>query len=394
MEFKEVKELARGGMSVVYEAFSESLGRPVVLKKIHPALASDPDFSGRLEQEAAILSGLSHPGIVGFLGARKISGAIPVIGSGSLPAGSFFLILEKIDGASLEKIVGREGPPSMERGLLLFVRICEALAYLHERNVFHLDLNPSNILTRRNGEPVLADFGLSTLQGVKGRTLPLDFKPATLAYLSPEEAAGLPGDGKSDLFALGMTFYYLLEGRGYFDGESPSSIWRRLVYDAGRFDLRFSRPVPEYFRTMLQKMVSRRPEERYSDAGALLRMWKAGKGPSLGLVETPLPLSPERNTLIFARKGTGLGALLLTGLLFILSVIWLTEPSRVPAWSPSAHSPSAPPVHSVRASAPENVRSDLPALLPPILPVSAGLSDLDKKREESPAEDEDDPEFP
>ncbi|HXN05498.1 MAG TPA: serine/threonine-protein kinase, partial [Nitrospiria bacterium] len=260
MEFKEVKELARGGMSVVYEAFSESLGRPVVLKKIHPALASDPGFSGRLEQEAAILSGLSHPGIVGFLGARKNSKPIPVIGSDSLPVGSFFLILEKIDGASLEKIAGKEGPLSVDKGMLLFGGICKALAYLHERDVFHLDLNPSNILTRLNGEPVLADFGLSILQGEKGRTLPLDFKPATLAYLSPEEAAGLPGDGKSDLFALGMTFYYLLEGRGYFDGESPASIWRRLVYDVSRFDLRFSRPVPGYFREILQRMVSRHPE--------------------------------------------------------------------------------------------------------------------------------------
>lgn len=392
MEIKDVKELARGGMSVVYEAFSESLGHSVVLKKIHPALASDPHFSGRLEQEARILSSLFHPGIVGFLGARKFAEPLSVAGSDPLPAGSFFLILEKIDGDSLDKTVGREGPLPMERGLGLFTRICEALAYLHERKVFHLDLSPSNILTRLNGEPVLADFGLSILQGDKDRTLPREFKPATIAYLSPEEAAGLPGDGRSDIFALGMTFFYLLEGRGYFEGESPSVIWRRLVYDAGLFDLRFSRPVPGDFRAILQKMVSRHPEERYPDARALLREWKSCQGPS-GLVETILPLSPERNTLFLARKGTGHGALLLAGLLFILSVIWLTEPSRAPVRPPEAVPPSALPGHSVRESPQENTRSGPPELFPPTLPAASGLPDMDQKREENPIEDGDEPEF-
>ena len=279
MDYSQVVEIGRGGTGSVYEAWSESRNRPVVLKKIHAALITDPLFLGKLEQEALILSRLSHSGIVPFLGNETLHDSIPVTGGEPIPAGSHLLVTERVAGESLESRLRQEGPIPFESVKPVFLGICEALSYLHRQKIFHLDLKPSDVIVTENGGVVLTDFGMARLQGDPFSTLPGDYHLATMAYLSPEQASGSPCDQRSDLFSLGMIFYHLLEGKSYFEGLAPAVIWRKLVYDDGPIDLQFTRPVPEKFKKIVGRLVSKKLEDRYPSSEALIEAIKSSPQP-------------------------------------------------------------------------------------------------------------------
>ena len=208
------REVARGGMGIVYAARDRELGREVALKVV-AAERADPETVARLRREARIIAHLEHPGIV------------PVHDVGTLPDGRVFYAMKLVSGKRLDAQV-REDPPLGER-LRLFLRICEAVAFAHARGVIHRDLKPENVMVGPFGEVLVMDWGVAkhreerpTTDASAASELPVsehDTAHGTIlgtpAYMAPEQARGEIDrvDARADVYALGALLYFLLTGR-------------------------------------------------------------------------------------------------------------------------------------------------------------------------------------
>lgn len=190
--YRQIRELGRGGMGVVYLAEDLELQRQVALKVLHLDDVSE-ELAGRMRREARTLAQLEHPNIV------------PVYDVGRLPDGRLFYVMKHATGQRLDAwAAGAHGLPERLR---LFARIAEATAFAHARGVIHRDLKPQNIMVGEFGEVLLMDWGLAARKGESeqpGRVM------GTPRYMAPEQERGDPDiDARADIFALGCILRFL-----------------------------------------------------------------------------------------------------------------------------------------------------------------------------------------
>src|SRR4029078_9167798 len=195
--------------------------KPVVLKRILPALAEDPTFVRMLVDEAHIASTLNHSNLVQVLDLGK---------SGD----QYFLVLEFVDGWSLEQIRRRAQKARLKLpaplALSIVSALCRGLAYVHtrERNgqplgIVHRDVTPQNVLISQQGEVKLADFGIAKAVGKSEKSATGVIK-GKFAYMSPEQSTAGQLDARSDLFSVGTLLYLLTTGRKPFDGPTDLDV--------------------------------------------------------------------------------------------------------------------------------------------------------------------------
>jgi serine/threonine protein kinase len=218
-------ELGRGAMGAVFCARDPKIDRTVAIKTISVPSASAQEaehFRQRFFREAQAAGKLSHPGIV----------TIYDIGEDE-PSHTPFIVMECVQGQSLEALVAAEAGPT-HSGLLpqataldLIKHIAEALDYAHSQGIVHRDIKPANILVTATGQPKIADFGIAKV-ALSEITLP-GHVVGTPAYMSPEQLNGKPVDGRSDLFSLGVVAYWLLTGVKPFDGGSLTEVCVQVV---------------------------------------------------------------------------------------------------------------------------------------------------------------------
>ena len=305
--FRILRPHAKGGLGQVSVAKDTELGRDVAFKEIQPAHADDRNSRGRFVLEAEITGGLEHPGIV------------PVYGLGTYPDGRPFYAMRFIQGDSLKEAIKRFHSPAAgntggstkaatERNLQLrellgrFVDVCQAVAYAHSRGVLHRDLKPDNIMLGKYGETLVVDWGLAKAAGKELPTVDSPLEPAslsgsgiaaassgssdidptqtgqvlgTLAYMSPEQAAGKISDlgPATDIYSLGATLYHLLTGQSSF------AHWTNDVdFGARLTDIqqgRFSPPssivptIPAALNAICLKAMAVKPADRYPSLAAL-----------------------------------------------------------------------------------------------------------------------------
>jgi eukaryotic-like serine/threonine-protein kinase len=207
--YRVVRELGRGGMSVVYlaERADDLFKRQVALKLLAP-VAADDDALRRFARERQILATLSHPGIARLLDARLDAEGRP------------YLVMERVDGRPIDRHCDEEGL-DVEARLELFTRVAEAVEYAHRHLVVHRDLKPSNILVTVDGQVKLLDFGIAKLLEPGGgeepeRTTGAAQRLLTPGYASPEQIRGERITTASDIYQLGVLLYQLLTGRRPF----------------------------------------------------------------------------------------------------------------------------------------------------------------------------------
>ena len=219
-----VSKIAHGGMAEIFLALQQGergFQKPVVLKRILPSLAQDPHFVRMLVDEAHIASTLNHSNLVQVLDLGK---------SGQ----QYFLVLEFVDGWSLEQVRRRAQKAKLKLPIPLALSIvgalCRGLAYVHtrERNgkplgIVHRDVTPQNVLLSQHGEVKLADFGIAKAvdRSEKSATGMIKGK---FAYMSPEQTRAGPLDARSDLFAVGTVLYLLTTGKKPFDGPTDLDV--------------------------------------------------------------------------------------------------------------------------------------------------------------------------
>jgi serine/threonine protein kinase len=230
-----VNKIAHGGMAEIYLALqigAEGFSKQVVLKRILPALAADPQFVRMLVDEAHIASTLNHSNLVQVLDLGKAND-------------EYFLVLEFVDGWSLEQLRRRavKAKVKLPLPLALYVTsaLCRGLAYVHTRKqrdgrpmgIVHRDVSPQNVLISREGEVKLADFGIAKAMGRREKSVTGVIK-GKFAYMSPEQSIGGELDARSDLFSVGTVLYILVTGKKPFDGDADLDVLMQVR--KGRFE--------------------------------------------------------------------------------------------------------------------------------------------------------------
>ncbi|GGH97489.1 Stk1 family PASTA domain-containing Ser/Thr kinase [Arthrobacter liuii] len=203
-----ISRLARGGMSTVYLAVDERLDREVALKVLHPHLAADDNFLGRLGREAKAAARLSHPHVVGVLDQGN-------------DGNTAYLVMEYIKGHTLRDVLRDRGALPPRLALALIDPVVEGLGAAHAAGFIHRDVKPENVLIADDGRIKIGDFGLARAVTSSTSTGALI---GTVAYISPELVLGKPADARSDVYSVGIMLYEMLTGRQPFEGEVPVQV--------------------------------------------------------------------------------------------------------------------------------------------------------------------------
>ena len=262
-DFRLLEKVATGGMAHVYTAHQISLDRTVAVKVSSVDAEAEPVMAGRFAREAAVLARFACPYIV------------PVLAAGSADAAGErqvnWLAMEYLEGGDLARQLKSYGPPAVGRGVRWLRQTLEGLSYAHRQGVIHRDLKPHNLLLTLDGDVKVGDFGLvrntrraDDMGTVRGSVL------GTPYYMAPEQAVGDPTDERSDLYALGATFFQVFSGRLPYEEKSSTAVLVAIAHrDAPRLsDVAPATPRP--LDVILGRLMARRPEDRYQDARVVL----------------------------------------------------------------------------------------------------------------------------
>ena len=216
--------IGTGGMSDVYAATDELLGRDIAVKMMRADLARDETFLERFRREAKNAAKLNHHAIVAVYDTGQTDEA-----QGSVP----YIVMERVHGQTLRDIVSDNGPLPLNEAGRIMAEVCRALSFSHEAGIIHRDIKPANIMITNTGAVKVMDFGIArALSDTTSAMTQTAAVIGTAQYLSPEQARGRSAEGRSDLYAAGCVFYEVVTGRPPFSGESPFSVAFQHVQDA------------------------------------------------------------------------------------------------------------------------------------------------------------------
>lgn len=250
-----IERVGSGGMAEVYRARDELLGREVAVKVLSERFSRDRSFVERFRREAQSAANLNHPNIVSLFdyGADD---------------GTYFIVMEFIEGKALSDIIAEEGALMPERAAEIAADVSAALERAHEGGLVHRDIKSSNIMITRSGETKVTDFGIARAVGGDDQMTMTQtgMVIGTAAYLSPEQAQGNPVDGRSDVYSLGVVLFEMLTARTPFQGDTPLSIAYKHVREDARPPSNINPDVPEALDSICLKALAKNPENRFSSA--------------------------------------------------------------------------------------------------------------------------------
>ncbi len=249
------EQLGRGGMGVVYKAWDTRLDRWVALKFLPQHADDDPLARERFVREAKAASALEHPHIC------------TVHEIGETDDGQLFICMAFYDGPNLRKAIA-SGDITPTRGFEMGRQLCHALERAHEAGIVHRDLKPSNIMTTRQGDVTIVDFGLAKLAG----ELSLTKTGATLgttAYMSPEQLRGEELDYRTDLWSLGVILYQLLTGEYPFKGDYEQALRRAILEDEPEKPSEVRPELPAQIDLFADRLLAKDRNERFSSAAEM-----------------------------------------------------------------------------------------------------------------------------
>ena len=266
-DYELLREIARGGMGIVFHARQLSLNRPVALKMILAGhLANDVDVK-RFYMEAEAAANLDHPGIV------------PIYEVGQYE-GQHYFSMGFVEGQSLSQRLA-DGPLPPRQAAALMVKVAEAISYAHRRGLIHRDLKPANVLLDQNGNPRVTDFGLAKKLEVDSGLTGSGQIMGTPSYMPPEQATGQRGavGPAADVYALGATLYAMVTGRPPFQAATPMDTVLQILSEEPVPPRRLNASISPDLETICLKCLEKETDRRYSGAAALgedLRRYLAG----------------------------------------------------------------------------------------------------------------------
>ncbi len=252
--------LGAGGMGEVYRGRDTRLGRVVAIKVLPAERTADEHRRRRFVQEARAASALNHPNIV----------TIHEIDSSD---GIDFIVMEYVDGATLESLIPRQGM-SLGKALRIATPIADAVARAHAAGIVHRDLKPANVVVSVEGIVKVLDFGLAKLVTLEpgspehetvstGALSRSGVVAGTVGYMSPEQATGGPVDTRSDVFAFGAVLYEMVTGRKAFAGNSAAETLAAVMRDQPKAPRELTTGVPRDLEKLILRCLRKEPDRRY-----------------------------------------------------------------------------------------------------------------------------------
>jgi eukaryotic-like serine/threonine-protein kinase len=324
--YQVVAQLGKGGMGEVYRADDRRLGQPVALKFLPAALAKHPDRLERLVDEVRIGRQVSHPNVCRLYDIVEADG-------------DHFVVMEYVDGEDLASLLRRIGRLPADKALEIARDICAGLAAAHDKGVIHRDLKPANVMVDGRGHARIADFGLATLadRGPTGQVW------GTPAYMAPEQFNGAPASPRSDVFALGLVLYEAFTGKRAYDGNSVEELRTQHADSAPPSMSSAARDIDPAVERVIHLCLARDPEQRPDSARAVLAALPGGDPLQAALLagETPSPEMVAAAAKVGDLRPAVAWACLLSGLVGLLLVAWVTERTGLPRYVASSRSPEA-----------------------------------------------------
>jgi beta-lactam-binding protein with PASTA domain/predicted Ser/Thr protein kinase len=251
------RKLATGGMADVWLARDRVLDRPVAVKIMFAQFATDPLFVERFRREAKSAGNLNHPNIVGVYDWGE-------------QGGTYFIVMEYIEGPSVAEVLKSEGPLHPRRAAEIAADVAEALSFAHVEGVIHRDIKPGNIMLTKAGRAKVTDFGIARLATAPNNELTkAGSVMGTATYFSPEQAQGHTLDGRSDLYSLGAVLFEMLTGQPPFQAESPVAIAYKHVQERPRRPASIQPGLPFAIEAITLRLLTKNPANRYPDATEL-----------------------------------------------------------------------------------------------------------------------------
>ena len=266
-QFRIEEQIGTGGMGTVYRAHQTTVGRDVAIKVLRPELARDEQAVFRFEREARVAISLDHPNLV------------RVFLSGRLADGRLYIVMELLEGRSLADELDEEGAPSLERALIMTMKLCAGLGAVHAAGIVHRDIKPENVYLVRRGRDAdfvkLVDFGIARVleaEGIGPTTTQSGRVFGTATYISPEAATGEEADQRSDIYSLGVLTYQLLTGELPFEGKTAGAVLMQHVHQEPPLLQSKGRgaDVPDDVARVVMRSLSKDPDARQQSLAEFL----------------------------------------------------------------------------------------------------------------------------
>jgi Tol biopolymer transport system component/predicted Ser/Thr protein kinase len=319
LHYRILDKIGEGGMGAVYKAQDTHLDRVVAVKVLPPEKVADPERKRRFVQEAKAASSLAHPNIV-------------VVHDIASAGGLDFIVMEFVDGKTLDQLIGRKGLRLGET-LGYAVQIADGLARAHAAGIVHRDLKPTNVMVTGEGRVKILDFGLAKLTEAPdsdafGPTATLrrpdqpltdeGFILGTVAYMAPEQAEGKAVDARSDVFAFGAVFYEMLTGRKAFQRESRIATLAAVLNEEPKPAVRLNEELPPEIEQVLARCLRKDPQRRWQNMADLKVVLQDLKEDSeSGKLRRPVTEAVRRRRLPLVWIGLGAGVVAAAALLWI-----------------------------------------------------------------------------
>lgn len=341
-----IETIAQGGMGVVYHARHRSIRREVALKVLFPHLANDAEFTQRFQREGQAMATLRHPNIVEVYDA-------------GFADGYYYMAIELLPGGSLHQQLTQlsraQQMMPVEQALRITKEVAQALEYAHQKGFVHRDIKPSNVLIAADGRYVLTDFGIVHAEGATKLTRNLTTL-GTPEYMSPEQAQGLPVDGRSDIYSLGIVLYEMLAGKPPFSSDTPWATVYQHIQQPPPSITAIRSDLSPAVRDIVNRSLAKKADDRFQSAKEMA-----------AAIERIIGVAPGVKAAAVESRKSGRG-LLIVGILASLAII---SAGAVLAISTLANSNNDIPASVATATATQPVATEVAEVLPSATPLRA-----------------------
>ena len=264
--------VARSGMASIFRGVDERTGEQVAIKIPHPEVESDPVTYDRFHREQDIGQKMNHPGVMKVMTNPDRS--------------QVYMVMEWVNGRLLREILHDERKLPPDRAVRIALGIAEALEYIHTHGVVHRDLKPENIMVDGDDHVKLIDFGIAGQEGARRLTFAkLSQLMGTPDYISPEQVKGKRGDGRSDVYALGVMLYEMLTGEAPFRGPNAFAIMNDRLLNNPTPPREMDPAISPQLQEIIYRALERDPKNRYASARELA--WDLRHLDEVGVADRP-----------------------------------------------------------------------------------------------------------